>query len=270
MVSFVPKTIYSWSDFVETADEHRSGRWIYRGQRCHNWSLMSNFERALGGWEVDILNGATIEWEMIRDFRRRYIGDHSIIDKDTLHCLALMQHHGAPTRLMDWTYSPYIAVRFAIEHGARKGSVWCVNCEWCEAAAKKIVGSDMIQARNEGRDESSFKQMYMPDSVPQKFVFTENPIHLNPRLTIQQGVFLCPGDIQAPFGDNLEAMDGCQEDRHILKLNLDFSIENVRDFASRLTRMNVDSSALFPGLDGFARSLEERIPLYSNTAKNRI
>src|SRR5215510_16403105 len=104
MGSFSDKIVNSWSDFIKTAEEHRKdGNWIYRGQECSKWPLRSSLERALDSWKEDLRRGAAIERAMIRDFRRRYTGDHSIIDEDTLHCLALMQHHGAPTRLLDWT-----------------------------------------------------------------------------------------------------------------------------------------------------------------------
>jgi hypothetical protein len=104
----------------------------------------------------------------------------------------------------------------------------------------------------------------LENKAPQKFVFTENAFHLNSRLTVQQGIFLCPGDVSVPFVDNLKAIlkDRPTEER-MMKVMFDFSVEDVRDFALQLTRMNIDSAALFPGIDGFARSVGERIPLYA-------
>jgi hypothetical protein len=263
MSSFIVKTVNSWSEFLKAISEHKiKHQWIYRGHRCGKWELKSSLERELDAWGEDLRRAGDFEEEMIRDFKRRYAGDHTIIDRDTLHCLALMQHHFAPTRLLDWTYSPYVAAYFAIESVSTSGSIWCINSKWCERAAGEIVGDLTISERDRKRDEGSFKCLYMNSSIARKFVFTENPIHLNPRLIVQHGVFLCPGNLQVPFAENLKEMRESRDEKHILKLDLNLCVQDVREFSNNLRRMNVDAATLFPGLDGLGRSMRDRIPLY--------
>jgi hypothetical protein len=103
-----------------------------------------------------------------------------------------------------------------------------------------------------------------------KFVYHENPLHLNERLTIQQGVFLCPGDISSSFLDNLLAMSGWESEKNIVKVRLTLDGGQVRRFAKTLKGMNLGSAALFPDLDGFARSLGEHLLHYEDLAKRRI
>ena len=263
MTDFVAQTINSWREFVDAISQHQAAgkQWIYRGQRSSNWELRTTFERTLGAWGADLQTAPLLEERILRDFRRRYTGDHSIIDTDTLHCLALMQHHGAPTRLLDCTYSPYVAAYFAIESGAARSAIWCINCEWCQNAAGEIVGLPQLDERDKWRDELTFRKLYM-NSNAKNFVFTENPFHLNSRLIIQQGVFLCPGNVRTEFTENFVAMRGAQDRNNILKLDLNLSMQGVREFSAELRRMNIGAAALFPGLDGFARSLGERISLY--------
>ena len=261
-VNFYATTISKWDQFASITLSQK-GQWIYRGQRKDkNWPLRTTLERALNNWSIDVANGPAIERQLVRDFRRRYRGgDQDRVDRDTLYCLALMQHHGAPTRLLDWTYSPFVAAKNAIESGAKDGVVYCLNAQWCNQVVSKIVGDGAIRARNSDglRNDSTFISIYMTDPNRRRFVFNENPFHLNERLTIQQGVFMCPGDIASSFVDNITAMDGWEREENLLKICFQLDDEGIRDFAKVLVRMNIDSAALFPGLDGFSRSLGERL-----------
>jgi hypothetical protein len=95
-----------------------------------------------------------------------------------------------------------------------------------------------------------------------KFVKSENPLHLNERLTTQQGAFLCPADLQSSFLDNLREMGNWNEKDHLRKLYLDLDKSEANRFAQRLKEMNLSRASLFPGLDGFATSLKQQISHY--------
>jgi hypothetical protein len=106
------RVVDSWDEFVRIVSGHE-GQWIYRGQP-KDWPLQSSLEKYVRAWDSDIALSPMIERQMIRDFLRRYPDQaDAAIREDTLYCLAMMQHHGAPTRLMDSTYSPFVAAKFA-------------------------------------------------------------------------------------------------------------------------------------------------------------
>ena len=110
--------------------------WVYRG-KLSRFPLQTSIERALPNAGIDLKEAVRIEREMTRLFQRLYWGDdREVVRSDTLYCLSLMQHHGAPTRLLDWTYSPFVAAYFAmesahdhrLEYGEHEScSVWCLN-----------------------------------------------------------------------------------------------------------------------------------------------
>ena len=110
----------SWTEFTEfTSSEHRKD-WIFRGQ-SEDKPLATSLERRLLSWGIDLTHGPAIEHALVRDFRRRLRGEEYTRVKDnTLYCLSLMQHHGAPTRLLDCTYSPFVAAQMAIKEGKRE------------------------------------------------------------------------------------------------------------------------------------------------------
>jgi hypothetical protein len=272
MANFAVKCVNSWSELTKAIEALEvKGRWIFRGQ-AKDWPLATSLERALGGWKIELSHAPGIEHQLVREFKRKYDGeDGYLAERDTLYCLTLMQHHGAPTRLLDCTYSPFVAAQFAIGEGSTSAVLWCVNASWCHQVAEKVVGKKSVALRNidQDRDDTSFTPLFM-SKAPKKFVLPENPMRLSHRLIIQQGVFLCPGDISDTFINNLMDLPGYDSEKNILKVQLAMSRNNLLEAAAQLRRMNVDSATLFPGLDGFARSLKERLPHYHDYAKRSV
>lgn len=83
-------------------------------------------------------------------------------------------------------------------------------------------------------------------------VWPINPFRLNERLRVQQGAFLIQGDISKPFLDNLSALSKDPTDR-IVRIVIPEALR--REALRKLWSMDISRAALFPGLDGFAKSL---------------
>src|SRR4051794_14736275 len=112
---FASEPITTWAGFEETV-RHFHPDWLFRGHKCDGWRLTSSLERSAEQFGIPQTELPVLERQMLRDFRRQY-ADHDValVRDDTLYCLALMQHFGAPTRLLDFTYSPFLAAFFALE-----------------------------------------------------------------------------------------------------------------------------------------------------------
>ncbi len=243
-----------------------AGGFVYRGQKA-NYSLSSTLERACREPDGALSTAArSLEDRCVREFQRRV--HHYVPDvprpSHRFEILALMQHHGAPTRLLDWTYSLEIATHFALAQGADEPqtdvAVWVVNDTWCKAAAIDVLRPTrtdpdlrMLDIAIAYRNEPHLAKILLGEPVV-PFVFPVNPFRLNQRLTIQKGVFLCPGDMTRSFEENLCALDGHHREENVLKFVLPPSCR--QDATERLYELNISESTLFPGLDGFARSLK--------------
>jgi hypothetical protein len=262
-------------------------QWLCRGQN-NDWPLLTAIERALVGWRLSLQDASVVEFQVIREFRRRAREpQYRAVETDTLYCLSLMQNHGAPTRLLDCTYSPFVAAAFAIENGIFSSTgdplypvIWCFNAHWCTNEAKKALPVSeraLIDLRNEDawRNDQTFVPLFQiktDKTAPLskwKFVKVENSFYLNERLTAQQGAFLCPADIRSSFECNLKAMDGWKKAANLKKLYLKLDKEQATRFARNLKDMNISFAALFPGLDGFAKSLNQQICHYDQLGKGK-
>jgi hypothetical protein len=227
-------------------------------------------------WNIDLKDAAAIEFQTTREFRRRLREpQYHRVHTDTLFCLALMQHYGAPTRLLDCTYSPFVAAAFSMEKGSKKTpAVWCFRGSWLEPEArKKTPHKDLFDQRDDDhqRIDHTFLSLYQfgadAKSEPKvQFVKAENPFHLNERLSTQQGLFLCPADVRASFADNLMAMSDWHLDSNVVRLFLKLNKQKTIEFAHNLKSMNLSFAALFPGLEGFARSIGQELFHYRDLA----
>ncbi|MCK9419091.1 MAG: FRG domain-containing protein [Nitrospirae bacterium] len=277
MPDFYEEPINTWANFlkkIEKLEENPARQWVFRGQ-FSDLSLKTTFERACEDYCLDTKRKmADIESTLIKDFQRRYHGENKeLVISDTLYCLSVMQHHGAPTRLLDFNYSPFIALFFSLEAGFKRKDtdckdpvVWCINSKWCRKQAEKRVGKVRIKMRNEKRDENSFKRLYMKNAA--KFVFLENALSLNRRLIIQQGVFLCPGNVSIPFEKNLKALPEWHKKENIIKFVIKMKDPaEYKKALEKLYRMNISHESLFPGLDGVAKSLKSKLPIYEKISE---
>src|SRR5262249_50806471 len=241
------------------------GHYIYRGQ-ASGWSLATTIERACRDSGIDLAHAPDIDRQLLREFTRR--AHHYLHDVPreghTIEWRALMQHHGAPTRLLDWTYALPIAAYFALVSALpveRDAEVWMIDAAWCRnAAIHQIVGDDWVLLDHLGAasHEARLARLLRSDEIP--YAFPVNPFRLNERLTIQRGLFLYHGDLRASFVENLRALDGHRNRENVCRFRIPH--ENVWAVLTELQEVNVSDATLFPGLDGFSRSLQRRLRFF--------
>jgi hypothetical protein len=231
-------------------------------------ALMTGLERVCKSVDHGLDNAIRRELAIIREFMRR--AHHHLSDlpdkKNAFEWLALMQHHGAPTRLLDWTYSLHVATHFALSKAARSEShdlaIWMLDTEWCRdasASACKAKGNPApnlarwpIDTSLEGLASQELLAAQRPLSV-----WPINPFRLNERLTLQKGVFLAPGQPTQSFVNNLLALKG-HDVSNVARFIVPRS--EISRIAKELYDTNVTEATLFPGLDGFARSMWTSTP----------
>ena len=103
---------------------HRRSSYVFRGMANSGWPLKTSLER-LGSPPDDV------EQPALRAFGR-YAPPGTFDPGSEWERLAVAQHNGLPTRVLDWTVSPLVAVHFATaesEHGDSDGVIWCVNAD---------------------------------------------------------------------------------------------------------------------------------------------
>ena len=153
-----------------------------------------------------------------------------------------MQHHGAPTRLIDFTWSPYVAAFFALERSLADGVVWAMN-------PARIDSTRAPRHRQmDPRPKGNFRRYFLKGT--HRFIWMGEPLTMNRRLIAQSGTFAVPGVLDVPIEEILGAAD---QENIMAKLVL---TNAVRDVGMReLYRMNITYATLFPDLDGLAKSM---------------
>ena len=136
-------------------------KWLYRGQSNASWPISSSFERMnkvscnhLGDPERYL---RAIERFSIEEFKHQA---HSLVGNDSLSNLEwtmLMRHHGVPTRLVDFTEGPLLALFFALEDDSSEDfAVWAVaRNEMSDWYLQSIKGKEMLEGAKQIRNVSS-------------------------------------------------------------------------------------------------------------------
>jgi len=263
----VPITIESWEQAQRKLfDDGWNGEinryrpnYAFRGHTEEYGTLPTSLNR-LGGNEEDGWNqdhGARMEENLLRNFIK-YAEDRTLSEKSIWHQLSVAQHYGLPTRILDWTYSPLVALHFATEDMGKLGQdgiVWRVdyskahqrlNSEWTDD-----MGGDLFSITElTDREITSYKHLKT------KFdqgdvggpVFFEPP-SLDGRIVNQYGLFSVLPDASVRFDEWLIEHPELYERYRIPK---GVKME-IRD---KLDASNITERVLFPGLGGLADWLQ--------------
>ena len=246
----------SWTDIFDALYE---GSWnpelqryrspyAFRGMSCADHSLSSSLVRLAGDADT-----RKLELALLRNFRKYAVteGEHADSIWDWL---ALGQHRGLPTRLLDWTYSPLVALHFATEAPEdydRDGVVWCVN--FVEANKRLPARLRRIMTR-EGSETltvdmlSVFEELREFDALGGRtpfLVFLEPPA-IDRRILNQFALFSLMSSPTAEVDDWLARHPTlCR--RVVIPAKLKWEIRD------KLDQANVNERILFPDLDGLSR-----------------
>ncbi|MFL9597775.1 FRG domain-containing protein [Aeromonas veronii] len=246
--------IESWDDFRNVLKRKRYRAWIYRGQSNATWELQSSLYRSLEQAKIikgmaDVYSAKIYNRRNEENMLERFKScahlhlSHLPRSRDTLSWLALMQHHGAPTRLLDFSFSPYIALYFALEHGTDDCAIYMINHDAIRKDDEKYFGD----SRREIYERIMDGEKYNDDIC----LFAFEPEFANQRLIAQQGLFVATNYVDYSHEKALEeydirALDAC---KIIIPKELRYN------GIMMLHQMNINSSTIYPGLDGFCRSL---------------
>lgn len=242
--------VASWSEFLALVDSPALHGWAFRGQLNASWPIVSSLTRYLERF-VDPQRWASQENRAFRVFKRKahyFLSDPSAL-QDGFRCLALMQHHGAPTRLIDLTKSPYVAAYFALETATSDSAVFALNTPALWLDAKPKGREDLSREAIDPRVGDNLETYFFSNRYP--VVWPGEPWMMDRRIVAQAGTFVLPGIA----GQSIEALlaQYDHKDDLLIKIVLPPSIRT--EAMQALYRMNITSATLFPDLDGLARSI---------------
>jgi FRG domain-containing protein len=238
----------------DRATGRRRDAGVYRGSSKAESALLTSLDR-LGGSHPPHTK-ADLEEHILRNYirySRPHVGTDPVNDWEQL---VSAQHHGVPTRLLDWTYSPLVAAFFAtrpLDHGAeRDRAIWRLDWkllhEKFEFPALSLLIKDLDVLF--GKEGHFTPWALMRRGAQRDFACLLEPPSLDQRIVAQAAAFTLCSDKSRSFDAFLEVHGlGGALTKYVIP-----AIE-VGRFRDQLDLVGVDERRLFPDLDGVAAAI---------------
>lgn len=216
--------IGSLSEFLSRIEQLELGGAVFRGQP-HNWTLLPKIARN-GWWRPD---DEELKLRQFIRFGMPYLSDSRQTDWESL---AIAQHHGLATRLLDWSSNPLVALWFA------------VSAEGLVENAQPVVW-----VFDRARD-FAVPPFASPFEIEQSGIY--EPKHVTPRIIAQSGLFTVH-----KFVDSKGSAIPLEKNRPIANQLTPIYLKQSsrQSVLAALQVCGLNDASLFPGLDGIARFL---------------
>ncbi len=246
--------VKSWTQLVDEvyndAWKPQMGRfrsdYAFRGLSDCSYQLKNSFLRNCG-------EHSELEYHMLRNFRKYARTSEPNLTNTQLRSLVLAQHHGLTTRLLDWTYSPFVAMHFATANTEKfdiDGVIWKVDFvkvnRCIPPPLNNLLEKEKCNAFTVEMLESEFSNLQEFDElVGQGNVLFFEPPSIDDRIVNQFALFSIMSDELAILDDWLQKHPDTYQ-RIIIPAKLKWEIRD------KLDQANITERVLFPGLDGLA------------------
>ncbi len=242
------------------------GGWIWRGQQVAAWGLESSLERAFRIGKVPGEKRSEREQQALSYFRAHAASylEWQPADNDYIDWLVTMQHYGAPTRLLDWTESPFVAAYFAyrdMPHDeTQSAALWLYDARIAMNSLQKTEagdGLDFPKPRDVPAADCSPRDSWMDEinilvrqhvasksSVPLPVV----PLRPDARMTAQQTILTVDARLDGGMPYPFRTVAGLP-----VLFKIELPAEWRRGVLRELALMGITDAGLFPGVAGVAQ-----------------
>jgi hypothetical protein len=233
--------------------ERRRDTGVYRGMGDARWPLLTSLDH-LGGADPPHTK-AGLEEFILRNFIRYSRPYLPTPHANEWELLVTAQHHGLPTRLLDWSYSPLVAAHFATLNRRRESDRVVWRLDW-QAVHRKFKLPELSLLIEDLHDLFGEAEPFTPWRLFQSgarrprlrdFACLIEPPSIDTRIIAQSATFTLCSDKTQPFDSFLEqhGLSGA-----LTKFIVPY--EEVARFRDQLDLVGIDERLIFPDLDGVA------------------
>lgn len=227
--------IKSFLDYLSCVEKNYTRDHIFRGMNNINYLLVPKIGRepyiARCNSDSIVDDLQDMEEQIMNEFIKTSIPYMDLRNISSWDQWTIGQHHGLPTRLLDWTENPLIAAYFATENSSDDDVV--------------VYVVDKKQFNSNTADVLDVFSLSDEDDV-----VIYSPSYIHPRIIAQKGVFTIHKDPTIPLDKIKINDDPCQVDKLIIPNRI------IKDFVNDLDWFGINHSFIYPGLEGLAYHLD--------------